>query len=250
MGLVRRGYGHWRAGYVRGTVACCGDVGGEERSVLEEAFGATPIVVQGRGHLDPIRQLVRGGNNNGEGCRHRSLPRSPYCNNYKVSEYSQGFVNPKFWEHVKQDTQLYAALWKLSGLRLVCHGPAALSCRRNHCGVQEIVPLAFDREASDPRHKAVPVKNTSWCGGGVPMPTSGVHYVTCAMGHRFVGSMAHATPHLHSATWQTIVESGTPSLLTNLGERWNIAASRRSSLELKPSIHDDLNCLAWVQEHQ
>ena len=76
------------------------------------------------------------------------------------------------------------------------------------------------------------------------MLTSGVHYVTCAMGHRFAGSMAHATPHLHSATWQTIVESGTPSLLTNLWERCNIAASRRSSLELKPSIHDDLNCLA------
>ena len=44
----------------------------------------SPLVVPSREHLDNVRRLVVGGEFVGRGCRQRELPRSRFCNPFKV----------------------------------------------------------------------------------------------------------------------------------------------------------------------
>ena len=61
-------------------------VGTQDVSALGESFDQTPLVVPIGGHLDSIKRLLKGDVYIGRGSRQRSLPKSRYCNTFKVSQ--------------------------------------------------------------------------------------------------------------------------------------------------------------------
>ena len=54
-----------------------------DTSAFGEGFDATPMVLPVRGHLDPVKRLLKGDLKIGRGSRQRSLGKSRYCNNNK-----------------------------------------------------------------------------------------------------------------------------------------------------------------------
>ena len=99
-----------------------------ELSVLGEDFDHTPMVIPIRAHLDSVKRLLKGDVHIGRGSRQRDLPKSRYCNNYKVSEVGPDAAIAGFRDAFLQDKILYASLWTLSGTRLVCLCRANENC--------------------------------------------------------------------------------------------------------------------------
>ena len=60
-----------------------------------------PLVVPTREHLDNVRRLMAGDEYIGRGCRQRELPRSRFCNPFKVSEFGREMAISLFetWIH-------------------------------------------------------------------------------------------------------------------------------------------------------
>ena len=79
------------------------------------------MVLPIRANLDSVKRLLKGDLYIGRASRQRSLSKSRYCNNYKVSEYGRDVAIAKFKEMLVQDISLHRSLWTLSGRRLLCH---------------------------------------------------------------------------------------------------------------------------------
>ena len=73
-----------------------------DTSASGEGFDATPMVLPVRGHLDAVKRLLKGDLYKGRGSRQRSLGKSRYCNNYKVSEFGRDVAISKFREMLLQ----------------------------------------------------------------------------------------------------------------------------------------------------
>ena len=120
------------------------------------------MVVPIRAHLDSVRRLLKGDVYIGRGSKQRALPKSRYCNNYKVTEYGRDAAIGAFRSKLLQDDGLYASLWTLSGTRLVCH-----CCANDRCHGDILLeefrrsyPSAHDREGS---HGPPPEANVLNC---------------------------------------------------------------------------------------
>ena len=138
--------------FIRGGIT--GDVqlratttGTQDLSALGESFGHTPLVVPIRGHLDSIKRLLRGDLYIGRGSRQRSLPKSRYCNTFKVSQVGRSLAILSFREALLADPVLLNSLWTLSGTRLVCHCRATEDCHGDVLIEQfrKLYPAAHDR---------------------------------------------------------------------------------------------------------
>ena len=82
---------------ITGDVQLCATTAGtQDLSALGESFGQTPLVVPIRGHLDSIKRLLRGDVYIGRGSRQRSLPKSRYCNTFKVSQVGRSLAISSF----------------------------------------------------------------------------------------------------------------------------------------------------------
>ena len=116
-------------------------------SVLGESFAHTPLVVPVRGHLDSIKRLLRGDVYIGRGSRQRSLPKSRYCNTFKVSQVGRSVAISSFREALRADLVLLNSLWTLSGTRLVCHCRATEDCHGDVLieEFRKLYPTAHDR---------------------------------------------------------------------------------------------------------
>ena len=116
-------------------------------SVLGESFGHTPLVVPVRGHLDSIKRLLRGDVYIGRGSWQRSLPKSRYCNTFKVSQVGRSIAISSFREALRADPVLRNSLWTLSGTRLVCHCRATEDCHGDVLieEFRNLYPAAHDR---------------------------------------------------------------------------------------------------------
>ena len=102
--------------------------GTQDFSALGESFGQTPLVVPIRGRLDSVKRLPRGDVYIGRGSRQRSLPKSRYCNTFKVSQVGRSLAISSFRQALLADPVLLNSLWTLSGTRLVCHCRATEDC--------------------------------------------------------------------------------------------------------------------------
>ena len=121
----------------------------KDTSALGEDFGCTPVVIPTRAHLDAVKGLLKGDLyiGRGSGSKQRSLPKSRYCNNYKVAEYGRDVAITKFREVLIRDERLHRSLWTLSGRRLICHCRATEKCHADVLIEQfrESFPDAYDR---------------------------------------------------------------------------------------------------------
>ena len=127
-----------------------GDVhstGTQDVSALGESFAQTPLVVPVRGHLDSIKRLLRGDVYIGRGSRQRSLPKSRYCNTFKVSQVGRSLAISSFRQALLSDHVLLNSLWTLSGTRLVCHCRATEDCHGDVLieEFKKLFPTAHDR---------------------------------------------------------------------------------------------------------
>ena len=122
-------------------------MGTMDLSALGESFGHTPLVVPVRGHLDSIKRLLRGDVYIGRGSRQRSLPKSRYCNTFKVSQVGRSVAISSFREALRADPVLLNSLWTLSGTRLVCNCRATEDCHDDVLigEFRKLYPTAHDR---------------------------------------------------------------------------------------------------------
>ena len=72
-------------GMLRTELADVAGIEGQELSALGEKLEATPMVLPIRAHLDSVKRLLKGDLYMGRRSRQRSLPKSRYCNTFKVS---------------------------------------------------------------------------------------------------------------------------------------------------------------------
>ena len=100
----------------------------QELSALGETFEVTPLVIPILAHLDSMKRLLKGDIYIGRGSKQRGLPRSRYCNNFKMSEHGRVAAIASFRDMLHQDSALHASLWTLSGTLLVCHCRANEAC--------------------------------------------------------------------------------------------------------------------------
>ena len=137
--LVRSMLCQWTQLLVRVLQGTCGlsatTTGTQDLSALGESFGQTPLVVPIRGHLDSIKRLLRGDVYIGRGSRQRSLPKSRYCNTFKVSQVGRSLAITSFRQAL------------LAGPRLVCHCRATEDCHGDVLieEFRKLYPVAHDR---------------------------------------------------------------------------------------------------------
>ena len=83
----------------------------------------------------------------GRGSRQRSLPKSRYCNTFKVSQVGRSVAISSFREALLADPVLLNSLWTLSGTRLVCHCRATEDCHGDVLieEFRKLYPSAHDR---------------------------------------------------------------------------------------------------------
>ena len=86
------------------------------------------MVLPIRGYLDDIKRLMVGDFYIGRGCRQRGLGRSEFCNDFKVAVHGRDAAISIFTEKLCSDRVLRSHLWRLSGLRLVCHCRLSQAC--------------------------------------------------------------------------------------------------------------------------
>ena len=229
--------------------------GTQDASALGESFDQTPLVVPVGGHLDSIKRLLRGDVYIGRGSRQRSLPKSRFCNTFKVSQVGRSLAISSFREALLSDHVLLNSLWTLSGTRLVCHCRATEDCHGDVLieEFKKLFPTAHDRnqpcdvppgheilsflarlreepesdEGSSP-DEGVPEKLAGHRGNGPPMMV-GVGYVQ----REFCDGQSLASPgrwppgsrvYPSSAVWSSVQECfwcftthyGTEKLLVDL----------------------------------
>ena len=119
-----------------------GDVhstGTQDVSALGESFAQTPLIVPIRGHLDSIKRLLKGDV--------YTLPKSRYCNTFKVSQVGRSIAISSFRQALLADPVLHDSLWTLSGTRLVCHCRATEDCHGDVLveEFKKLYPAAHDR---------------------------------------------------------------------------------------------------------
>ena len=121
--------------------------GTQDVSALGETFAQTPLIVPIRGHLDSIKRLLKGDVYIGRGSRQRSLPKSRYCNTFKVSQVGRAVAISSFRQALLADPALHNSLWTLSGTRLVCHCRATEDCHGDVLveEFKKLYPAAHDR---------------------------------------------------------------------------------------------------------
>ena len=121
--------------------------GTQDVSALGESFAQTPLIVPIRGHLDSIKRLLKGDVYIGRGSRQRSLPKSRYCNTFKVSQVGRAVAISSFRQALLADPALHNSLWTLSGTRLVCHCRATEDCHGDVLveEFKKLYPAAHDR---------------------------------------------------------------------------------------------------------
>ena len=100
----------------------------QDLSVLGEDFKSTRLVIPIRAHLDSVERLLNGDVYIGRGSRQRALPKSRYCNNFKVSKVGPDAAIAGFRDAFFRHKILHASLWTLSCTRLVCHCRAGERC--------------------------------------------------------------------------------------------------------------------------
>ena len=99
-----------------------------QRSLANTRRADTPHILPVRGSLEDVKRLMRGDFYIGRGSRQRSLKRSTYANDFKVSEFGRETAISKFGEKMATDVILQSTLWTLSGARLLCHCSARQAC--------------------------------------------------------------------------------------------------------------------------
>ena len=116
-------------------------------SALGESLDRTPLVVPVRGHLDSVKRLLRGDVYIGRGSRQRSLPKSRYCNTFKVSQVGRALAISSFRDALRADQVLRNSLWTLSGTRLICHCRVTEDCHGDVLieEFRQLYPDAYDR---------------------------------------------------------------------------------------------------------
>ena len=85
----------------------------------------------------------------GRGSKQRSLKRSTFANDFKVSVFGREIAIAKFREKMATDVLLQSTLWTLSGARLICHCSAKQDCHADVIieAYRTRFPNAFDRSA-------------------------------------------------------------------------------------------------------
>ena len=99
-----------------------------QRKVANTRRADTPHILPIRGCLEGVKRLMRGDFNIETGSRQRSLKRSIYANDFKVSEFGREIAISKFGEEMATDETLQSELWMLLGARLICHCSAKQAC--------------------------------------------------------------------------------------------------------------------------
>ena len=231
-----------------------------------EAGTDYPLVVPSREHLDNVRRLMAGDEYIGRGCRQRELPRSRFCNPFKVSELGRELAINLFEQHLDTSDELLRDLRSLSGKRLLCHCSKSQRCHADAL-IRELsskCPGAYDRrnslrpptfaelnllamhreepqsEEGSSADEGTPSKGSGWCGLGETMYV-GVGY-TCrehcdGQGLASPGRWPVASRYPDTDRWQNVVSSyvsfaeqhGTTELLMSL------ALGRVRECPLKPA---------------
>ena len=233
--------------------------GTQELSALGETLAQTPLIVPVRGHLDSIKRLLKGDVYIGRGSRQRSLPKSRYCNTFKVSQVGRAVAISSFRQALLADPALHNSLWTLSGTRLICHCRATEDCHGDVLveEFKKLYPAAHDRnkpsgvppgheilsflarlreepesdEGSSP-DEGVPEKHAGYRGIGPPMMV-GVGYVQrefcdgqslASPGRWSPGSRVYPSSSAWSSVrecfWRFTTHFGTENLLVDLYLRW------------------------------
>ena len=121
------------------------------RSVL--GYTQDALVLPTRGCLGEVRVPMKGDYYIGRGCRQRNLPRSPFCNNYKVAIHGREAAITLFEKHLRNSPHLMGRLWTLSGFRLLCHCRRSQDCHGDVIIRQfkSVYPSAHDNSDVMPR---------------------------------------------------------------------------------------------------
>ena len=87
----------------------------------------------------------------GRGSRQRPLKRSPFANDFKVSEFDREIAISKFGEKMATDELLQSTLWRLSGTRLICRCIARQACHADVIieAYRRRFPNSFDRTSDN-----------------------------------------------------------------------------------------------------
>ena len=64
----------------------------------------------------------------GRGSRQRNLPKSRYCNIYKVAEHGRASALTLYQQHLDSSAELKRSIWTLTGCRLLCHCTKSQDC--------------------------------------------------------------------------------------------------------------------------
>ena len=129
-----------------------------QRSLANTRCADTPHVLPVRGCLEEVKRLMRGDFHIGRGSRQRSLKRSTFANDFKVSEFGREIAISKFREKMAADGSLQSTFRTLSGARLICNCSARQDCHADAVNDSYRIRFqgAFDRSADSgitPRHK-------------------------------------------------------------------------------------------------
>ena len=121
----------------------------QQRSLADTKCAETPHILPVRGCLEEVKRLMRGDFYIGRGSKQRSLKRSTFANDFKVSVFGREIAIAKFREKMATDVLLQSTLWTLSGARLICHCSAKQDCHADAIieAYRTRFPNAFDRNA-------------------------------------------------------------------------------------------------------
>ena len=122
-----------------------------QRSLANTRRADTPHILQVRGCLEEVKRLMRGDFYIGRRSRQRSLKRSMYANDIKVSEFGRENAISKFGEKMATDELLQSTLWRLSGARLICYCSARQACHADVIieAYRRRFPNSFDRTSDN-----------------------------------------------------------------------------------------------------
>ena len=105
------------------------------------------MIVPTREHLDAVKRLTIGERYVGRGSRQRNLPKSRFCNIYKVAEHGRASALRLYQLHLDSSAELKRSIWTLSGCRLLCHCTKAQDCHADTLfrEFKRQFPDAYDR---------------------------------------------------------------------------------------------------------
>ena len=107
------------------------------------------MVIPTREHLDAVKRMLVGDIYTGRGSRQRNLPKSPFCNIYKFSQYGRSTSIEHYRKYIRASSTLRSAIWTLSGCRLLCHCTRVQDCHSDVLKGEfpRQFPCAYDRGA-------------------------------------------------------------------------------------------------------